>query len=73
LTVDPASFWNGAELPADFFGEVQVSPVPAALPKRLGNFPFWRGTERFLEAMEPVYAEAARRGLNVFLGEAKGA
>jgi uncharacterized Zn finger protein len=69
LTADPAGFWNGTDLPADLFGEVQVSPVPAALPKRLGNFPFWRGSERFLDAIEPVYTEASRRGLDVFLGE----
>jgi uncharacterized Zn finger protein len=69
LAADPAVFWNGGSLPEDFFGEVQVSPVPAALPKRLGNFPFWRGAERFLDAIEPVYQEAAERGLNVFLGE----
>ena len=23
----------------------------AALPKRLGNFPFWRGQEKFLDAL----------------------
>jgi uncharacterized Zn finger protein len=69
LATDPNAFWNGAALPADFFGEVRISPVPAALPRRLGNFPFWRGTEHFLDAIEPVYREASRRGLNVFLGE----
>jgi uncharacterized Zn finger protein len=69
LAVDPQGFWNGGEVPADLFGEVQISPVPAALPKRLGNFPFWRGAERFLDAIEPVYREASQRGLNVFLGE----
>ncbi len=71
LSADAASFWNGGELPADFFGEVQVAPVPAALPKRLGKFPFWRGTEHFLDAIEPVYRAASRRGLEVFLGEAR--
>jgi uncharacterized Zn finger protein len=70
LAADPAGFWNGGELPADLFGEVQLPPVPAALPKRLGNFPFWRGSERFLDALEPVYKEAARHGLDVFLGDA---
>jgi uncharacterized Zn finger protein len=68
LTADPATFWRGGELPADFYGEVAISPVPAALPKRLGNFPFWRGSERFLDAIESVYREASQRGLDVFLG-----
>jgi uncharacterized Zn finger protein len=69
LPTDAAGFWNGGDLPADCFGEVQVPPVAAALPRRLGNFPFWRGTERFLDALTPVYREAARRGLDVFVGE----
>ncbi len=72
LPTDPAGFWDGKEFPGDLFGEVQISPVPAALPRRLGKFPFWRGTEHFLEAIEPVYKEAARRGLDVFLGESGG-
>lgn len=69
LSADAARFWNGSQLPADFFGEVQIAPVAAALPKRLGNFPFWRGTQRFLDAIEPAYREGAKRGLEVFLGE----
>ena len=38
-------------------------------PKRLGNFPFWRGEERFLDAITPVYTQASPRGLELFLGE----
>jgi uncharacterized Zn finger protein len=73
LPADAAAFWKGADLPADLFGEVQIAPVAAALPKRLGNFPFWRGTERFLDAIEPAYREGAKRGLGVFLGESGSA
>ena len=69
LTSDLSKFWNGETLPDDFFGEVSIPPVPAALPKRLGSFPFWRGQERFLDAMESVYAKASVVGLEVFLGE----
>jgi uncharacterized Zn finger protein len=68
LAAEAESFWTGNTLPEDFFGEVRLPPVSAALPRRLGNFPFWRGGERFLDAITPVYAEAARRGLNLFLG-----
>jgi uncharacterized Zn finger protein len=69
LQTDANAFWNGGKLPDDFFGEVRLPPVSAALPKRLGNFPFWRGSERFLDALTPVYAQAAPQGLDVFLGE----
>src|SRR6266536_3416134 len=69
LQADAGAFWSGGKLPDDFFGEVRLPPVSAALPKRLGNFPFWRGSERFLDALAPVYAQAAPHGLDVFLGE----
>lgn len=69
LTTNPEQFWRGQPLPPDFFGELHLPPVDAALPKRLGHFPFWRGTERFLETIEPVYRQAAPRGLDAFLGD----
>jgi uncharacterized Zn finger protein len=69
LTSDVSKFWNGETLPDDFFGEVSIPPVPAALPKRLGSFPFWRGQERFLDAMESIYSRVSVVGLKVFLGE----
>jgi uncharacterized Zn finger protein len=68
LAAESESFWTGKAVPEDFFGEVRLPPLPAALPRRLGNFPFWRGSERFLDVIAPVYAEAARRGLYAFLG-----
>jgi uncharacterized Zn finger protein len=68
LSGDAANFWMGGALPGDFFGEVRLPPVAAALPKRLGNFPFWRGDERFLDAMETIYATTAPRALDVFVG-----
>ena len=68
LTRDAVTFWSGGALPEDFLGEVRLPTVAAALPKRLGSFPFWRGDERFLDAMETVYAASARRALDVFGG-----
>jgi uncharacterized Zn finger protein len=59
-------FWGGGDLADDFFGEVRLPPVSAALPKRLGNFPFWRGSERFLDAIEAIYAQASPYGLDIF-------
>lgn len=68
LPADLSSFWNGRKLSEALFGEVRIPPVPAALPKRLGNFPFWRGEVKFREAMEAVYPRAADCGLDLFLG-----
>jgi len=69
LPLDASGFWEGCRLPDDVFGEVRVPRMPAALPKRLGNFPFWRGKERFLEALEEVYEKASPLGIGIFLGE----
>jgi uncharacterized Zn finger protein len=69
LTSEMVKFWNGENLPDDFFGEVSIPSLSAALPKKLGSFPFWRGKERFLDAMETVYSRASPVGLKVFLGE----
>src|SRR5207247_5960396 len=66
LVNDPARFWNGGDVPDNLLGEVQLPPVSAALPKRLGNFPFWRGAEHFLDAVEPIYRQAAPEGFKAF-------
>jgi uncharacterized Zn finger protein len=66
LPEDAAAFWGVAPLPADISGDVQRPPVSAAVPKRLGGFPFWRGSERFLDALAPTYSAAAGRGLALF-------
>jgi len=69
LTSDVSKFWSGGSVSDDLLGKVMIPLVPAALPKRLGNFPFWRGEERFLDAIEPIYIQASQLGINVFLGE----
>jgi uncharacterized Zn finger protein len=68
LRPDPGAFWAGGELPAHPFGEVSIPPTEAALVRRLGRFPFWRGTTPLVETLEPIYARASSRGLEVFLG-----
>ena len=69
LPADPTVFWQGTPLPADLWQEVRRPPVSAALVKRLGAFPFWRGATPLLEAVEPLYTAATARGLDVYLGE----
>lgn len=69
LPAEPAAYWSSRALPDDFLGEVVIPPDPAALPRRLGSFPFWRGEEPFLPALERIYRHAAPLGLSCFLGE----
>ncbi len=71
LPTDAAGFWAGGELSEDLYGSVSPPPVTAYLLQRLGNFPFWRGEQRFRDALEPAYREASPRGLQVFLGDAE--
>ncbi len=66
LPQDASAFWANTSLPADWCGDVRLPPVSAAGPKRLGGFPFWRGTDRFLDALAPTYSASAQRGLALF-------
>jgi uncharacterized Zn finger protein len=71
LAADPAGLWGLGKIPGDLLGEVQPPPVHAAWPKRLGKFPFWRGREQFLDALEPVYREASRHAAAALEGSSK--
>jgi uncharacterized Zn finger protein len=70
LSPGPGRFWVSNRISDDFYGEVRSPAVAAALPKRLGSFPFWRGKVRFLDAIEPIYTQASERGMGLFLGQA---
>jgi uncharacterized Zn finger protein len=69
MDADPAAFWGGGGPAPEALGAVEIPPVPAGLPKRLGGFPFWRGAQPFLDSLEPIYARAAPRGLDAVLGQ----
>ncbi|HTG57796.1 MAG TPA: SWIM zinc finger family protein [Terriglobia bacterium] len=71
LSPDANRFWAARRVSDDFYSEVRTPPLAAALPKRLGSFPFWRGKVRFLEAIEPVYAKTSEDGMRLLLGEAE--
>jgi len=69
LEADRVKCWQGAPLPVDFLGGLVPSPTDAALPKRLGGFPFWRSETPLLDALEPIYRNAASLGKAFYLGE----
>jgi uncharacterized Zn finger protein len=61
LPSSPAAFWAAGQLPADVIGAAPLTPAGAALPRRLGKFPFWRGNQELMEFLEPVYVQASVR------------
>jgi uncharacterized Zn finger protein len=68
LPVSPQSFWSGGALPEDLIGGPHGDGTGAALPRRLGKFPFWRGHEDFLGVLESIYRAAASKTAEM-LGE----
>ena len=71
LPVDADEFWGqeNADREEVSHGAAHIPTVSAVLPKRLGSFPFWRGKESFIPALEEIYRSASPAGLDVFLGE----
>lgn len=69
LSAQAETFWgeSGGRI-EDPFGTVEIPREPAALPRRLGGFPFWRGESPFLDTWSAIYAAASPRGLDVLLG-----
>jgi uncharacterized Zn finger protein len=69
LPEDPQVFWGQIQGQSVENSGISIPATSAALPRRLGNFPLWRGEEDFLGAMEKVYAQASSVGLDIFLGD----
>lgn len=67
LPCDPAQFWGRFTAPIEL-GAVLLPAVAAALPRRLGGIPFWRGNEEFIGTMVNVYGAASDVGLNCAIG-----
>lgn len=69
ISPESETFWNGSDPPDALSGEVLIPPMRAALLKRIGNFPFWRGDRSLMDVLEPVYVQASERGLRTLRGE----
>lgn len=70
LPVEPDVYWKGlVRLPEEVMGDVTPPPQSAALPRRLGPFPFWQGQRPLLDALEPIYKKASQHAVVFLLGE----
>lgn len=69
LPADPELFWKGHannnEMPQEVPGNIAAG---AAMARRLGNFPFWQASERFLDRLESIYTGAAAKGIDILGG-----
>jgi uncharacterized Zn finger protein len=68
LPDDPEQFWAVPVLEPLHLGEVREPEVPGVLVRRLGEFPFWRGTRALLPALEQMYRRATKAALEVLRG-----
>jgi len=66
---EPETFWNAPQGKAPPLGEVRIPTIAATLPRRLGQFPFWRSETDLTERLERVYRAASPIGMAIFLGE----
>lgn len=60
LPHDRSAFWPELEIPADLVALSTADTDIAALPRRLGQFPFWRGSTPFFDSLDRTYAVAGR-------------
>lgn len=63
LPADLQAFWN-AGAPLEEFGDLEAPPVAAALARRLGKFPLWRGGRPLIQELEPMYRAASAAALS---------
>jgi len=73
LPAAPSGFWKAGALPDDLLGE---APDPAGVPRagaavarRLGKFPFWRGSRALQDFLEAAYNAAAARAAETLEGK----
>jgi uncharacterized Zn finger protein len=71
LPSDPAVFWKAGVL-AELAPEESRIVTEAALPRRLGKFPFWRGKMNFHEFLDGVYTRASAHAAEVLTAERPG-
>ena len=64
--VPPESFWEGSRPEVDLTVSADLTPAP--LLRRLGNLPFWRGQQPLVDTLEPAYAAASNRALQILAG-----
>lgn len=69
LPVDVDAFWGREGSSRLQITRAEVPNMSAALPRRLGVFPFWRSEEAFMDALDAIYKDASAAGMASILGD----
>ena len=69
LPLDRDLFWAGSEVQTQEESGEEGPRPPAALPKRLGPFPFWRSEQPFFSTLEIFYANASELARSCLVDE----
>ena len=72
LAAKPEEFWGAKPIPADLAGALGLAKTVAALPRRLGALPFWRGETPMIQALEPFYEKAAKQAEKLLVCDGPG-
>jgi uncharacterized Zn finger protein len=67
VPADPAAFWGSEALFVPPKVDLRAPPVAAPLLKQLGRFPFWRGEESFLPALEEACRAASLAAMEILV------
>ncbi len=62
-------FWGAPPEMAPDFGPAPSGAARAPVIRRLGGIPFWRGEQRFMEAMEQCGERSASAGVRIWAGD----
>jgi uncharacterized Zn finger protein len=71
LPTEAHAFWAGEGLERNGGVEVRIPQIPGALARRLGGYPFFRGTDDCDGVIERIYKNASVSGLDIYLGESE--
>ena len=69
LPVETGAFWGREGSSRLQITRADVPSMSAALPRRLGVFPFWRSEEAFIDALDAIYKDASGAGMASLLGD----
>ena len=69
LPEDPSRFYAAGAIPDDLAGAASQTVVGAALARRLGKFPFWRGREVLMDFLERAYLNGAQKAKETLEGK----